>query len=61
MSRHDGGKGDMKRPLVVPMAEFDRSWDAIFGKKEDKKPEFVVDIEADTDGQQITLTKVWEF
>ncbi len=29
----DGGKGDMQRPLVVSMEEFDKNFDAIFGKK----------------------------
>jgi len=29
----DGGKGDKQRPLGVPMDQFDKSWDAIFGKK----------------------------
>lgn len=29
----DGGKGDTPRPLGVPMEEFDKNFDAIFGKK----------------------------
>lgn len=29
----DNGKGDLKRPLGVPMDKFDTQWDAIFGKK----------------------------
>ena len=29
----DGGKGDARRPLGVPMEQFDRNFDAIFGKK----------------------------
>ena len=32
-----GGKGDKRRPLVVPKEVFENNWDAIFGKK--KKPE----------------------
>jgi hypothetical protein len=30
----DGGKGDTPRPLSVPMEEFDKSFEIIFGKKE---------------------------
>ena len=29
----DGGKGDKPRPLGVPMEQFDKNFDAIFGKK----------------------------
>jgi hypothetical protein len=32
----DGGKGDTPRPLGVPMEQFDRNFEAIFGKKEKK-------------------------
>jgi len=38
MSEHDGGKGDAPRPLSVPLEQFDKNFEAIFGKK-DKKPE----------------------
>ena len=34
----DGGKGDLKRPLTIPEEEFNKNWDAIFGK-EDKQME----------------------
>jgi hypothetical protein len=30
----DGGKGDTPRPLVVPVEEFDKNFETIFGKKE---------------------------
>lgn len=33
----DGGKGDTPRPLGVPLETFDRNFEAIFGKKKDKK------------------------
>ena len=36
MSEHDGGKGDTPRPLGVPMEQFDKNFEAIFGKKADK-------------------------
>lgn len=36
MSRHDGGKGDTVRPLVIPMEKFDEQWELIFGKKSTK-------------------------
>jgi hypothetical protein len=29
----DGGKGDKPRPLGVPMEQFDKNFEAIFGKK----------------------------
>ena len=29
----DGGKGDRKRPLVIPKEQFNKNWDAIFKKK----------------------------
>jgi hypothetical protein len=32
-----GGKGDKRRPLVVPKEVFENNWDAIFGKKEKKQ------------------------
>ena len=28
----DGGKGDKKRPLVIPKEQFNSNWDAIFKK-----------------------------
>lgn len=31
MSKHDGGKGVAPRPLGIPMEEFDKNFDAIFG------------------------------
>ena len=57
----DGGKGDSMRPLVVPMSEFDKSWDEIFGKKEEKKPNLEIELEVDNDEQQVTIKKTWEF
>lgn len=38
MSSRDGGKGDKRRPLVVPEEQFNAQWDAIFGKKK-QQPE----------------------
>jgi hypothetical protein len=29
----DGGKGDTPRPLGVPMEEFDKNFEAVFGVK----------------------------
>ena len=31
MSR-DGGKGDKRRPLVIPEEQFNNNWDSIFKK-----------------------------
>ena len=55
MSKMHGGKGDAPRPLSVPMEQFDRNFDAIFGKKE-KKTEPVpfagmVEIEEEKDDE----------
>lgn len=36
MSKHDGGKGDAPRPLGVPMEQFDKNFEAIFGNKTTK-------------------------
>ena len=30
----DGGKGDKRRPLVIPEEQFNNNWDAIFKKQE---------------------------
>ena len=59
----DGGKGDARRPLVVPMEVFDANFDAIFGKKKQKtlKDYIEVKLDADVDEQQVTVTKTWEF
>jgi hypothetical protein len=32
----DGGKGDKPRPLGIPMEQFDKNFEAIFGKKQPK-------------------------
>ena len=31
----DGGKGDLKRPLVVSEEQFNNNWDTIFKKAKD--------------------------
>jgi len=57
----DGGKGDRQRPLGVPISQFDKSWDEIFGKKEKKDGNLNVTIEADQDEEEVTVTKTWSF
>lgn len=37
MSNHDGGKGDAPRPLGVTPQQFDKNFEAIFGKKTPKE------------------------
>lgn len=37
MSKMHGGKGDAPRPLGVSIEEFDKNFDAIFGKKKTPK------------------------
>ena len=57
----DGGKGSRQRPLVVPMSDFDKSWDEIFGKKQEKDSNLNVTIKADQDEEEVTVTKTWSF
>lgn len=35
-----GGKGDTPRPLGVSMEQFDKNFDAIFGKKKTPKEQY---------------------
>jgi hypothetical protein len=37
MSKMHGGKGDTRRPLGVSLEQFDKNFDAIFGKKKTPK------------------------
>ena len=47
MSKSDGGKGSSPRPFSVSQDEYDKRWDAIFGRDlEEEEPE----IEEDPDG-----------
>ena len=34
----DGGKGDTPRPLGVPIEQFDKNFEAVFGKKKKLEP-----------------------
>jgi hypothetical protein len=34
----DGGKGDTPRPLVVPIEEFDKNFEVVFGKRRKLEP-----------------------
>lgn len=36
----DGGKGDLKRPLVVSEETFNKNWDQIFNKKSPKEQDY---------------------
>ena len=46
MSMSDGGKGSNARPLAIPRNEFEDRFEAIFGKKENKKDDKVKDNES---------------
>ena len=46
MSMSDGGKGSNPRPFTVPRNVFEDNFDAIFGKKENKKDDKVKDNES---------------
>ena len=37
IKKNDGGKGDTPRPLSVSIEQFDKNFDAIFGKKPKEK------------------------
>jgi len=59
----DGGKGDTPRPLGVDMAEFDKSWDRIFGdaeKKKEQERKLKIEIEAERGEASINVTKTWD-
>jgi hypothetical protein len=34
----DGGKGDTPRPLGIPMEEFDKNFEVVFGKRNKLEP-----------------------
>ena len=34
----DGGKGDKRRPLVIPEEQFNAQWDLIYKKKPEPEP-----------------------
>ena len=36
MSQWEGGKGSKKRPMQISNEEFEKNFDAIFGKKKEK-------------------------
>ena len=57
-SKHDGGKGDMPRPIGVDQKEFDERWDAIFNNPPPppKDPYAWFDLEADNDHVEILAT-----
>lgn len=45
MSKMHGGKGDTPRPLGVSMEQFDKNFDAIFGKKNKLADKLVKQVE----------------
>ena len=47
---NDGDKGDTPRPLGVPMSEFDKSWEEIFGKKPVKTLKDYIEQKGNDDG-----------
>ena len=44
-SMRDGGKGDKRRPLVIPEEQFNAQWDAIFKKSNPLADKLVKQIE----------------
>lgn len=58
MSEHDGGKGDVPRPLGVTMEEFDKNFDRIFGNKTQNN--LSITINAEQGEAEVTINKTWE-
>jgi hypothetical protein len=51
MSKTHGGKGDLRRPLVVSEEEFTNSWDRIFGNgKQLNRPKTIYDVAPKQEG-----------
>ena len=51
MSKSDGGKGSSPRPFSVSQDEYDKRWDAIFGRDLKEEPE--IDEDEDPDGEAL--------
>lgn len=52
MTYNDGGKGSKPRPYSISQEEYDKRWDAIFGRdepEEDEDTDNEEDENADTD------------
>lgn len=47
MNHSDGGKGSKPRPYSVTQEEYDKRWDAIFGRDEPDEDDLVEDNELD--------------
>lgn len=45
MTNRDGGKGDARRPLVIPEEQFNNNWDTIFKKPNPLADKMVKQIE----------------
>jgi hypothetical protein len=58
MDKHDGGKGDVPRPLGVTMEEFDKNFDRIF--KKEKNGSLTVNVDAEQGEASVTVNKTWE-
>jgi len=58
VSEHDGGKGDVPRPLGVTMEEFDKNFDRIFKKEKDGS--LTVNVDAEQGEAEVTINKTWE-
>jgi hypothetical protein len=54
--RSDGGKGSSPRPFSVSQDEYNKRWDAIFGRDlEEEEPE--IDEEEDPDGDALRCVR----
>lgn len=47
----DGGKGDLRRPLVIPEEQFNNNWERIFGNgKQLNRPKTIFDVAPKQEG-----------
>ena len=60
---NEGGKGDKPRPLAVSQEQFDKNFDAIFGKKDKEPIPFagMVDVELTNDEKEISYNYTVRF
>ena len=53
MNHSDGGKGSKPRPYSVTQEEYDKRWDAIFGRDEPDEDDLVEDNELDDEDYDV--------
>lgn len=56
----DGGKGSRPRPYSVSQEEYDKRWDAIFGRDTDDKKSDYQDVLSTEDCVLVALDKLYK-